>query len=140
VHDLDLVMTRRQGRLIVSSQDGRRIWAGADAAFTGGVGGIGAEPYVGVHPIDEVVGRRPSASEVAPVAAETVTWSASAADQGAEAMGRLLFPAGAPPLPDAMHVNGERMNMAYVVGVLMGNRDLERRLAAEAKGEFSLAA
>ena len=73
-------------------------------------------------------------------AASPVTWSASAADQGAETITRLLFPAGAPPLPDAMHVNGERMNMAYVVGVLMGNRDLERRLAAEAKGEFSLAA
>jgi hypothetical protein len=55
-------------------------------------------------------------------------------------MTRVLFPAGSPPLPEAMRANGERMNMAYVVGVLMGNRDLERRLAAEAKGEFSLAA
>ena len=41
---------------------------------------------------------------------------------------------------DAMHVNGQRMNVAYVVGVLMGNRDLERRLAAEAGGEPALAA
>jgi hypothetical protein len=30
--------------------------------------------------------------------------------------------------------------MRYVVGVLMGNRDLERRLAAEARGELALAA
>ena len=55
-------------------------------------------------------------------------------------MTRLLFPDGVPPLPEAMRANGERMHMAYVVGVLMGNRDLQRRLAAEAKGEFSLAA
>jgi hypothetical protein len=27
--------------------------------------------------------------------------------------------------------NGERMDLRYVVGVLMGNRDLLRRLAAE---------
>ena len=51
------------------------------------------------------------------------------------AMTQVLFPDGSPPLPDAMHVNGERMDLAHVVGVLMGNRDLERRLAAEARGE-----
>jgi hypothetical protein len=33
-----------------------------------------------------------------------------------------------------MHVNGERMDVRYVVGVLMGNRDLVRRLAAETGG------
>ena len=61
-------------------------------------------------------------------------------DPRGDVMTRLLFPDGVPPLPDAMRANGERMHMAYVVGVLMGNRDLQRRLAAEAKGEFSLAA
>jgi hypothetical protein len=30
--------------------------------------------------------------------------------------------------------------MRHVVGVLMGNRDLERRLAAEARGERAVAA
>jgi hypothetical protein len=30
-----------------------------------------------------------------------------------------------------MHVNGERIDLPYVVGVLMGNRDLVRRVAAE---------
>jgi hypothetical protein len=55
-------------------------------------------------------------------------------------MTRLLFPAGSPPMPEAMRANWERMNMAYVIGVLMGNRDLQRRLAAEAKGEFWLTA
>jgi hypothetical protein len=45
-----------------------------------------------------------------------------------------LFPAGEPPLPEAVPVNGERMDVRYVVGVLMGNRDLVRRLAAETGG------
>jgi hypothetical protein len=39
-----------------------------------------------------------------------------------------------------MDVNGERIDLAHVVGVLMGNRDLERRLAAEARGESAVAA
>jgi len=46
-------------------------------------------------------------------------------------IGATLFPRGEPHLPDAMPVNGERMDLRYVVGVLMGNRDLVRRLAAE---------
>lgn len=46
-------------------------------------------------------------------------------------MAETLFPAGPPPLPEEMQVNGERMDVRYVVGVLMGNRDLARRLAAE---------
>jgi hypothetical protein len=33
-----------------------------------------------------------------------------------------------------MKANGERADIRYVVGVLMGNRDLVRRLAAEAEG------
>ena len=49
----------------------------------------------------------------------------------AASMSRLLFPDRAPDLLDAMHVNGEPMDLAYVVGVLLANRDLERRLAAE---------
>ncbi len=54
-----------------------------------------------------------------------------AADQAPTAsIGRLLFPDREPDLPDALHVNGEPMDLAYVVGVLLGNRDLERRRAA----------
>ena len=49
-------------------------------------------------------------------------------------VGAVLYPHGEPPLPDAMHVNGERMDLRYVVGVLLGNRDLERRLAAGRSG------
>jgi hypothetical protein len=33
-----------------------------------------------------------------------------------------------------MPVNGERMDVRYVVDVLMGNRDLVRRLVAETRG------
>lgn len=43
----------------------------------------------------------------------------------------LLFPAGEPALPAAMHVNGERMSLDYAVSVLMGHRDFVHRMAAE---------
>ena len=48
---------------------------------------------------------------------------------------RLLFPDQRPDLPDAMLVNGEPMGLAYVVGVLLANRDLDRRLAVEKAGD-----
>jgi hypothetical protein len=48
---------------------------------------------------------------------------------------RLLFPDQRPDLPDAVHVNGEPVDLAYVVGVLLANRDLERRLAVENAGD-----
>ncbi len=139
-HDHDLVMTRRDGKLIVVTPDGQRVWGAADAAFVGGVDSCGSldEPespssFVGVTPIDDVRGRRPAVEEVRPVP-DAIRPDPETAITG------LLFPDGPPPLPDAMQVNGERMNMRYVVGVLMGNRDLERRLAAEARGEPPLAA
>jgi hypothetical protein len=93
VHDLDLVMTRRDGKLIVFTQDGHQVWGAPDEAFVGGVG---------------------------------VTCQ--------------LFPEGSPPLPDELQLNYERMNMRHVIDVLMGNRDLERRLAAEARGAPAVAA
>ncbi len=51
-------------------------------------------------------------------------------------------PAAATPLPDdreprlphSLAVGGERTDLRYVVGVLLGNRDLERRLAAGRSG------
>ena len=52
--------------------------------------------------------------------------------RGLGALSRALFPTGEPPLPGAMPVNGERMELRYAVGVLMDHRDLIRRLAAEA--------
>ena len=39
VHDLDLGMTRRNGKLVVLTPDGRRVWGAADAAFAEGVDG-----------------------------------------------------------------------------------------------------
>ena len=69
VHELDLVMTRREGVLIVLAPDGRRVWGAADAAFAVGLSGLDQPPtvddelagdaFAGVHPIDTTVGRRP---------------------------------------------------------------------------------
>jgi hypothetical protein len=157
-HDLELVMTRRAGRLVVTAPDGRRVWGAADAAFHAGVAGLGEVDdgrVAGVQPLDTAVGRRPTAAQVAgerqrPVgtAVPSGTQEArpgaaqapggAAVPGGAEAAGasitRLLFPDRRPDLPDEVHVNGEPMDLAYVVGVLLANRDLERRLAAEKAG------
>ncbi|PRY40211.1 HNH endonuclease [Geodermatophilus tzadiensis] len=76
VHDLDLVMTRVDGRLVVTAPDGRHVWGTADAAFDGGLAGLDdhpvagdaadgpttADPFTGVHPIDAEIGRRPVAA------------------------------------------------------------------------------
>jgi hypothetical protein len=156
VHDLDLVMTRRDGTLVVTAPDGRRVWGVADAAFPGGLAGLGAtwttaddDTFVGVHPVDTAVGRR--TREQRPVHARAARSDRAtrpvtprrrrrAPETGAlrhgpdpelTPIGATLFPGGEPPMPGAMHVNGERIDVRYVVGVLMGNRDLVRRLAAE---------
>jgi hypothetical protein len=148
-HDLDLVMTRRDGKLIVVTPDGRRVWGTADAAFAGGVDScVSADTslpggsFVGVTPIDEMRGRRPAVDQVDSMSGggRVAALSPATSPDPATAMTRVLFPDRPPSLPDAMHVNGERMDMRYVVGVLMGNRDLERRLAAEARGEPVMAA
>jgi hypothetical protein len=179
VHELDLAMTRRRGRLIVTAPDGRRAWGGADAAFTDGLGGTDAagtareEPFIGVHPIDMTAGRRPSVEpgpgrastpldrssrRYAPTtgtgrravprarrtsarrpAAPTGPTPQPASPRRPEGrpnrrpatIGATLFPAGEPELPESLPAGGERMDVRYVVGVLMGNRDLVRRLAAE---------
>jgi hypothetical protein len=103
-------MTRRDGEFVVTAPDGRRVWGPADPAFRSGLPG-------------PVVSPREPAPTAEPV---SVT--------------RLLFPAQAPDLPDAMPVNGEPMDLGYVVGVLLGNRDLERRLAAENAGRLAAVA
>jgi hypothetical protein len=142
VHDLDLVMTRRDGRLVVTAPDGRRVWGTPDTAFVEGVAGRAevARPgavVIGVHPIDTATGRRPALPSHAADTESAPERPRAADDAPSDAVVTgLLFPAGEPPLPDAMHVNGERMDMTHVVGVLLGNRDLERRLAAEARGEL----
>jgi hypothetical protein len=150
-HELDLVMARRDGRLIVTAPDGRRVWGPADAAFTVGLGAVAGvgDPFTGVHPIDDQVGRRPldastdrvtgrDAVAVDPAPArgrdEPAAGAAGRRMTGLTEVTRLLFPEAVPDLPDAMGANGERMDLAYVVGVLMGNRDLDRRLRAEASG------
>jgi hypothetical protein len=110
VHDLDLAMTRRDGGLVVTAPDGSRVWGPADPAFRSGLPGLVAVPL------------EPAAT--APPVSVT----------------RLLFPGQAPDLPDAMPVNGEPMDLGYVVSVLLANRDLERRLAAENAGRLAAVA
>ena len=73
VHDQDLVMTRRDGELIVLDADGRRVWGRGDAAFEDGLAGVDEpaeqeERFIGIQPLDEVVGRRPCAAGSAPSA------------------------------------------------------------------------
>ena len=159
VHDLDLVMTRRDGALIVTAPDGRRVWGQADAAFSSGLDGLDAPAaagehgqddwFAGVHPIDTAAGRPPkdprparasagrSHSATAPAGRRPARRSGTRGmlrrgrPRTPTPIGATLFPRGEPHLPDAMPVNGERMDLRYVVGVLMGNRDLVRRLAAE---------
>lgn len=46
---------------------------------------------------------------------------------------RVLFPAGPPELPAAAPAPYERLDMHWAIGVLMGNRDLLRQLAAEGR-------
>jgi HNH endonuclease len=196
VHDLDLVVARVDGRLVVTAPDGRHVWGSADAAFRTGPAGLDdrpapgatdvheratraepttADPFTGVHPIDVETGRRPAppldevldrrrhparrrrtapgrrgrrswnrpgggAPRPAPAGPARSRWStgrrrarrAPGGEQTVAAMSSVLFPTGQPPLPEAVHVNGERMDLRYAVGVLMGHRDLVRRLAAEA--------
>jgi Domain of unknown function (DUF222)/HNH endonuclease len=149
VHDLDLILTRRNGRLIALTPDGRRVWGPADTAFTAGLAGLIAptsrdgqfgrlrasdgddgceEWFAGVHPLDQRRARRPATGTGAAARQHT---SIPAAEGDADSIGALLYPAGEPDLPDALSVTGERMDMNYVVGVLMTNRDLSRRLAAQ---------
>ena len=101
---------------------------------------------MGVHPIDDETGRRPVDTSTARFIRRSVvdpavghgTSPGTTRDErqtGLTEVTRLLFPEAIPDLPEAMAANGERMSLAYVVGVLMGNRDLERRVRAEALGE-----
>jgi hypothetical protein len=191
VHDHDLVLSRHNGRLIVLTPDGRRIWGTADAAFTVGLPGIDADrtidqaagttPFVGVHPVDDVVGRRPTDAPPPAEDADGIPPLDRALRHGAPSrpgtraprkrrptasvehsrrpgqaarrrpgllarsgaaravvparevarLGRVLFPEGEPQLPESLQERYDRMDLRHAVGVLMGNRDLARRLATE---------
>ena len=165
-HDLDLVLSRRDGQLIALTPDGQRIWGPPDAAFTTGLtalvdhpaapghpDGTGhpdgvrpapGDPFVGVHPIDRLRARRPDVpAETSPVPptpdARAGTPGAGAVTGGAT-ISELLTPGTAPEVPDALHVNGEPMDLEYVVWALLAHRDLARRLAAEGAVENRTAA
>jgi hypothetical protein len=193
VHDQDLVLSRRNGRLVVLTPDGRHIWGTADAAFSTGLSGVAGhptaeragdtDPFIGVHPIDTVIGRRPSGAPpldrsrefISPRgralrrrssptpragsprrrerrAAVAVGHAGRAGHPANRRSGRLafvaaspvgparesarvsrvLFPDGEPTLAESLQERCEHLDLAFAIGVLMGNRDLVRRLTAEA--------
>ena len=193
VHEHDLAMSRRDGRLIVTAPDGSRVWGSADAAFVAGVDGAspapadGDDPLAGVHPIDTSVGRRPprapghsdhpqqaeprhSAAGSPPGGrrlrrrrASFITVRSGARPGGvssdrrraprragrrpngsrssaggrfsvaaeSERLDRVLFPDGTPPRPAPRGAPYERLHLDWALGILMGNRDLVRRLEDE---------
>jgi Domain of unknown function (DUF222)/HNH endonuclease len=140
VHELDLVLSRRDGELVVLDPQGRRVWGRSDAAFDAGVEGLAApggpapaDQFVGVHPLDDVVGRRPAAEQWADRRRRTGRRGTAVAATGCRDVSGLVFPGGEPPqLPATLEAGGDRMSLRWVVSVLMDNRDLARRLAAEA--------
>jgi len=145
VHDRDLIMTRRDGRLIVTAPDGRRVWGVSDAAFVTGLARPGSLPgsddaFCGVHPIDQRVGRRPATAPTGEPASATQEPAHRPDRVGAAELTALLFPDGPPALVEAMAANGERADIRWAVGVLMGNRDLLRRLEAESRDVLAAAA
>jgi hypothetical protein len=140
VHDHALVLSRPNGRLIALDADGRHVWGTADAAYAGGLAGLRDDPaadpaFLGVPPFDQVSGRRPGEGR-RHSAHRRPAGRPSAATRPARQrrrMDRVLFPHGAPAdLPDTLQERYDRMNLLYAVGVLMTNRDITRRAAAEA--------
>jgi hypothetical protein len=132
VHDEDLVMSRRRGRLIVLTPDGRRIWGSADAAFTEGMPGAGcavdpaSDPFVGVHPIDQQPGRRPDEAAVLPLWPRSANGTVTSIG---DALAPLL-PDRPGVLPNALGGDGGRMQLGHVVWALLAHRDFLRRQAA----------
>jgi hypothetical protein len=175
VHDHHLILSRRDGQLVVLTPDGRRIWGTADAAFTTGLTGTdptteSTDAFIGVHPIDTTPGHRPTnappldrnPARVRPALrrrprrpgprrpGEQKTAARAgrppsrrtgrraghpdATSEPARAgarLSRVLFPDGEPTLPATLQDTYDRMDLRYAIGVLMGNRDIARRLAAE---------
>lgn len=147
VHDEDLVLSRRDGRLTALTRDGRRVWGRPDAEFAAGVAGLPGRAegagtadqlpaaFTGVHPIDQVRARRPADVPAGTPRPAAATGHATDPEPvGSATIARLLFPGTPPELPDAMHVNGERMDLELTVWALLQHRDLARRLERENSG------
>ncbi|WP_369135774.1 DUF222 domain-containing protein [Modestobacter sp. I12A-02662] len=139
VHDRELVMSRRGGQLIVLTPEGQRIWGPADAAFAAGLDGQPTdEPLAGVHPIDQLRGRRPSPTDPADAAPAggtvtplpTAPRRASAARSMTDALRPLLPVDPAADRPDGLSSGGERMDLGHVVWALLAHREHLRRQSA----------
>ena len=127
----------RERHHVVLDAEGRRVWGRPDAVFTDGLPAYAVPDddaqFVGVHRFDDVVGRRPSPRPIRLRRRRRArSGLAARAAVGCVDVSRLVFPHGEPAdLPATLESGGERMNMAWAVGVLMDNRDMVRRLAAE---------
>jgi hypothetical protein len=55
VHDRDLAVGRRSGRLVVTTPDGQRVWGAADTAFTGTALRFHGTDPEGEAPLDELI-------------------------------------------------------------------------------------
>ncbi|WP_222266633.1 HNH endonuclease signature motif containing protein [Modestobacter marinus] len=138
VHDRELVMSRRGGQLIVLTPEGQRIWGSADAAFPAGLDGEPTDgSLAGVHPIDQLRGRRPSSPGSAHTATggtvtplPTTPRRASSGRSVTDALHPLLPADPATGLPDSLSASGERMDLGHVVWVLLAHRDRLRRQSA----------
>ena len=153
VHEHDLVMSRRDGRLVVTAPDGSAVWGAADAAFVTGpdVGTAGdlhrgrrlrrrRAPLATARPAgrrtDDTRPSRPRRA-VAPLTDPGSTLSRSSAGRRlsvaaeSDRLSRILFPDGAAPRRAAGNTPYERLDLDWALLVLMGNRELVRRLADE---------
>ncbi|MGY1747233.1 DUF222 domain-containing protein [Blastococcus sp. SYSU D00695] len=134
VSGLQLVGTGRDDRADVS----RAVLAdGPDGSTEGStVPRAVGDVFAGVHPIDQVRARRPDVPAGTPEPGGTAgaPTAATTTEDGTASISRLLFPGAEPDLPEALHVNGERMDLDHVVWALLHHRDLARRLAGGASG------
>jgi hypothetical protein len=102
--------------------------------------------FIGIQPFDTVAGRRPPDADAGPRRSCAVPAASPrrrrrrvgaagrvASSRGCRDIGVVVFPDGEPPdLPDTLEAGGERMSLMWAVSVLIGNRDVARRMAAEA--------
>lgn len=63
VHEHDLVMSRRDGRLVVTTPDGSPVWGTADAAFVAGLSGASSDRTDGEDPAQQAGPRRGAAGD-----------------------------------------------------------------------------
>ncbi len=177
VHEHDLVVSRRDGEVVVTAPDGTPVWGSADAAFATGLeAGATDADTDDDRPQDEgdrgdapagstetrpgrptprrrpTTDRRPASGRrsggppgsrrlrrspigAPPPPTRPLPVSPRHAPQlsgkaGSHRLDRILSPFAAAPRPATHEAPYERLDMAWALSILMGNRDLLRRLGA----------